>query len=383
MKERFRLISAAFALLFFAACGILTLAHKPFSFSEEENRTLAQMPEFNVKDLITKEDTTDSQNVLQNDIEDYLSDQFFARAEFMQAYALTERILGKTDYNGVYVCEDDWLIEVYEEPQNTEKNTERISAAVDRLEAAGVHTTLMLVPTAISLYPEVLPENAAETNKQEEVKDYMYENINATTVDVWSALSDLKEEGTQVYYKTDHHWTTDAAYAAYVAFCETEGFEPVAVEEFDTKEVSDEFYGTVYSKALNPFQPADTIKVYKQDMEGIKVTYMTDDKADSLYAESYLSEKDKYSYFLNGIQPMITVENSNVKNGKTLLVVKDSYANCFVPFLINHYEKVVILDTRYYRQGVTPTAASIGATDCLFLFNLNTLDSEVAINGIY
>ena len=384
MKDKFRLISAAFALLFFAACGILTLTHKAYDFSEIENRTLAQFPTLNVKDLVTKEDATASQNVLQNDIEDYLSDQFFCRTGFMKTYALASRLMGKTDYNGTYVCSDDWLIEVYNEPVNTKKNTDRLSKTVDTLNSMGVDTSFILVPTAVSMYPEVLPSNVRGKEGQTEVFNYMYDHIAANTkIDTWSVLESEKKSGTQLYYKTDHHWTVDAAYAVYAEFCKAKGMEAVPKDSFDIEEVSNSFYGTVYSKSLNPLQPADTIKAYKQDMTGISVKYMADPDADSLYAESYLSVKDKYSYFLNGIQPMITIENSNVKNGKTLLVVKDSYANCFVPFLINHYEKVIVLDTRYYRMGVTPAVRTFGVTDCLFLFNLNTLDKEVALAGIY
>ena len=383
MKEKLQLISAAFALLFFAACGLLTLTHKPVEFSQTENRTMAQFPKLNAKDLVTKADATDSQNVLQNKIEDYLSDQFFCRTGFMKTYALASRTLGRTDYNGVYVCDDDWLIEVYNEPENTEKNTERLAKTVAALKNAGVDTTFILVPTAVSMYPEVLPANVHGAEGQKEVYNYMYSRVGADTVDAWKVLEEEKKNGLQLYYKTDHHWTTDAAYAVYTAFCEKKGFEPVGKNSFSIKEVSDSFYGTVYSKSLNPGQPADVIKAYLQDMTGISVSYMADPDADSLYAEKYLYVKDKYSYFLNGIQPMITVTNSNVTNGRTLLVVKDSFANCFAPFLINHYEKVIILDTRYYRMGVTPSVSAYGVTDCLFLFNLNTLDKEVALAGIY
>ncbi len=369
LKEICKNIITAFVLLFLVVCGILTLTGKDKEYSEEENRYLAQKPE------LTKE--TLFKGSYQTELEEYLTDQFVLRTDFMKAYALCERTLGKTDYNGVYVCDDNWLIEVYNEPESTDYVTGKLSKVAEKTDA---HCMLMLVPTAISIYEDVLPAGASETNRQKEVKDYIYANCGMDTIDVWDDL--LKASAyTQIYYKTDHHWTTQGAYVAYKTFCEVEGLKTQSEKDFDIENVSNEFYGTVYSKALNPFQPADTITAFKQDMTGITVTYQSGEG--ELYNDAYLSVKDKYSYFLNGIQPIITIENSNVSNGKTLLVVKDSYANCFVPFLINHYEKIVVLDTRYYRNGVTSTAEEIGATDILFLFNLNTLDTETAIAGIY
>ena len=145
------------------------------------------------------------------------------------------------------------------------------------------------------------------------------------------------------------------------------------------------FYGTIYSKALTPFQPYDRVKAYKQSEENLEIVYDDGrDDQDSLYSDYWLDKKDKYSYFLDtNNHSKIEVTNKGVNNGKVLLVVKDSYANCFVPFLVNHYEKIVILNTRYYRSGVLKAAKECGATDALFLFNLNTFDTETAIAGIY
>ena len=376
MRERLKLIMAAFALLFFAACGILTLTMPDKEFSEDENRYLKQKPELSLKKVVKSD--------FQNELEEYLSDQVVFRTDFMKVYAATQIAERRTDYNGVYVCDDDWLIEVYEEPKNTERNIERFTNIEAKLKNEGVDCTLMLVPTAISLYPEVLPEGAKENNKQLEVMDQVYSQSKMRNINVLETLKDTKES-TQLYYKTDHHWTTDAAYACYVKYCEELGLTAQEKDAFDIKEVSDHFYGTVYSKALTPFQPYDKVKAYEQREENLEIVY--DDGRDShssLYAPEWLEKKDKYSYFLDSNNHQkIEVVNKNVNNGRVLLVVKDSYANCFVPFLINHYEKVVILNTRYYRQGVAKAAKECGATDALFLFNLNTLDTETALAGIY
>lgn len=370
--DKYKKILCIYALLFFSACGIATLILPDKEFSEEENRYLAKRPELTAKSLLNGD--------YQEEAKKYLSDQMVLRSGFMRLYALAQKSMGKSEYNGVYICKDGWLIERYEDPENTEYIAESLAYVSENTDA---HCMLMLVPTAISLYPEMLPYGAGGNNVQDKVKKYIDDACSKAgmdIVDVWGALEKSKPE-IQLYYKTDHHWTTDAAYAAYRAFCADQKMTPLEKSSFEIEKVSEDFYGTVYSKALTAFQPADTIVAYKQDMSGITVSYSFGEG--SLYAEEYLGKKDKYAYFLNGSQSEITIENGNVKNGRTLLVVKDSYANCFVPFLVNHYEKIVVLDTRYYRFGVTAAAEDVGATDILFLFNLNTLDKDTAVAGIF
>ena len=376
MRDSLKLMLAVFALLFFAACGILTLALPDKEFSEIENRTLKQKPELTLKKVVKSD--------FQNELEEYLSDQVAFRTDFMKVYAATQIAERRTDYNGVYVCDDDWLIEVYEEPKNTERNIERFAGIYEKLKAENVDCSLMLVPTAITLYSEVLPYGAKDDNKQLEVMEAVYSASPMRNINVYETLKETKKS-TQLYYKTDHHWTTDAAYACYVKYCEETGLTAQPKDAFDITEVSDSFYGTIYSKALTPFQPYDRVKAYKQSEENLEIVYDDGrDDQDSLYSDYWLDKKDKYSYFLDtNNHSKIEVTNKGVNNGKVLLVVKDSYANCFVPFLVNHYEKIVILNTRYYRSGVLKAAKECGATDALFLFNLNTFDTETAIAGIY
>lgn len=353
----------------FLAGGILTLALKDRSFSEAENRNLSQAPKVSGKSLLN--------GTFQRECETYLSDQFVGRDALMQLYGLGQTAMLKTDYNNVYLCQDGRLIEKYTTPVNTDSIINKFNSFAQNTD---MDCALMLVPTAISIYSETLPANAGQNNAQREVYDKFYSQVNMQTVEVWSSL-ETNKNSTNLYYYTDHHWTTEAAYLAYVSYCETKGIEPNSKDFYNITTVSTEFYGTIMSKALSPLARADEIKAPELNMSGITVSYQNGEGV--LFEESYLEKKDKYSYFLNGIKPVIIIDNANVNNGKTLLVVKDSYANCLVPFLIGHYERVVVLDTRYYINGASFAAKEYGATDCLFLFNLNTLDAESAINGIY
>lgn len=369
MKDICNKILAAFALLFFAACGLIGIFMKDVEFSEDENRYLKTFEKPTFNSIVKAE--------YQTELTDYLTDQVVFRSDFMKVYGLGQSAFMKTEYNGVYMCDDDYLIEVYKEPVNTESIVERLNKVSGKVSA---HCMLLLAPTAVTVYSEKLPSNVSYKRSQLDVMRYMYENAKMDSINVYDSIMAAKNDE-QMYYRTDHHWTTDAAYLAYVEFCKKNGFEPVAKDKFNIETVSNEFYGTVYSKALKLGQKADSIKVYKQDLTG--VTIKVGDKTGLLYNEEYLKVKDKYAYFLDGNLPVINISNSNVKNGKKLLVIKDSYANCFVPFLINHYEEIMVLDTRYYKRGVTKTANEWGATDILFLFNLNTLDTDALVRGIF
>ncbi len=365
----FKTALCVFSIGFFALCGIISAVMSDKDFSEDENRSLEQLPEFSVQALVDGD--------YQQQLDTYLCDQTAFRGGFMRVYGTAQKLMGKCEYNNIYLCDDNWIIDKYNTPKNTEMIAKKLKNIADTSPAS---CTLMLVPTAVSIYDEVLPAGLGFEVTQKETADYIFSNSGMTNVSLWDVFESEKND-TQLFYKTDHHWTTGGAYIAYTEYCKAMGFEALPESCFDVERVSDSFFGTTYSKALTAFQPADEMYAYKQSMDGITVTYAGGEG--ELYWEEYLSKKDKYSYFLGSNQPIVTIENENVSNGRTLVVVKDSYANCLVPFLINHFEKVVVLDTRYYRNGVTYAVEQNEATDVLFCFNLNTLDTDTAVAGIF
>ena len=152
-----------------------------------------------------------------------------------------------------------------------------------------------------------------------------------------------------------------------------------------TQTVTENFAGTLYSKVNDYSHPKDAITVYTNPEDDITVTYLdTGEVTDSLYNFDYLTEKDKYSLFLNNIHPLIEIENKTASSQNALMLVKDSYANSIVPFLAHHYRKIYVFDTRYYRDGPsTFLSGHQDITDVLLLYNMNTLDGDTGIRGIY
>lgn len=131
--------------------------------------------------------------------------------------------------------------------------------------------------------------------------------------------------------------------------------------------------------------PKDAITIYTNPADDLTVTYAdTGEVTNSLYNLDYVNEKDKYSLFLNNIHPLVEIENRTADSQDALLLIKDSYANSMVPFLAHHYRKIYVLDTRYYRDGPSSfLEAHRDITDVLLLYNMNTLDGDTGIRGIY
>lgn len=295
--------------------------------------------------------------------------------------AETEIALGKREIGGVYIAKDGYLIEDYAAPKNTDKIVGQFEKFAKSLESAEV--SLMLAPTAITIYEEKLPA-LAPVRSQMQTRDEIYGRLDFSTIDCYDALMGAKKDN-ELYYRTDHHWTGYGAYAAYTAYCEAREIEPLPLERFEITEVSTDFKGTIYSKLNDAKIKADTITIFENPENRLTVYY--EDKketTDSLYNFEYLDKKDKYSMFLNNIHPFIEITNETADSDKELAVVKDSYANCLVPFLVNHYRKVYVFDTRYYKGGPSKFInENRQITDVLLLYNMNTLDNDTGIGGIY
>ena len=101
-----------------------------------------------------------------------------------------------------------------------------------------------------------------------------------------------------------------------------------------------------------------------------------------MYEEKYLNEKDKYSYFLDNNHALITITNKSLNNNNELLVIKDSYANSFIPLIAKHYEKIHVIDPRYYRLSISSYIRENNISNVLFLYNVLTLDDDMGIVSV-
>jgi len=355
--------------------AVLFIAMDKKEFSENENRYLAEFPSVSLEKIKSGE--------YMSGLESYLADHFPFRDFFMGVKTKAEMSAGKREINGIYIAKDGYLIEEYEKPENTERIGKILGSFAKELEGQEVDVRLMLVPTAVCIYEEKLPEYAP-VRDQMETAEIIYGISGIKPVDCSKDLLAYKAKG-ELYYKTDHHWTTLGAYAGYTAYCREKGMDAVSLEEMTAQTAAEDFRGTVYSKAGDYGREGDPITIYTNPADKLTVEYMdTGETTESLYNLEYAEEKDKYSLFLDNLHSLIEITNENADSGRKLVLIKDSYANSMVPFLVRHYKKIYVFDTRYYKQGVSEfIKEQPGVTDVLLLYNMNTLDSDLGIRGVY
>lgn len=357
--------------IFLLAAALLLLPKK--EYSEQENRYLEPFPE------LTLESVTSGS--FMQDFETYLSDHFPFRDVFMTIQSRYQRLLGRNQIGEIYIGSDGYYIEEYQKPQNTQKIISVFSGLEKKVTSADI--TFMLVPTAVTVYEDKLPENSRNASQTKEIEN-IYSSLESLKIDVTTELLEKRAEY-PLYYKLDHHWTTYGAYVAYEAYCKAKGITAVPMDSFKIEVVSNNFQGTIYSKLNDSYAGADEITIFLLDNQEVTVTYRdTGEVAASPYAPKYLETKDQYSYFLNNIHPMIEISNGGASSEDCLVVIKDSYANCMVPFLMNHYRKIYVVDPRYYKSSVSKFInENAEVTDVLVLYNMNTMDEDLGIGGIY
>ena len=369
-------------------------------FSENENRKLAQMPELTFENIKSGQFTSG--------VETFVADQFPLRDTFLSLMTEVERISLRKEIVGVFLAKDGSLIEDYNYPRHTDKQIQQFTKLSENVDNA--RCMLMMVPTAYSVYSDLLPDNAVADDLQQQILDEIYASVPEKLQKI-DASSRLKEEAKKIigatssesmdsltpagaqadatgmdrlFYRTDHHWTTYGAYVGYQAFCDAAGLTAVPLSEYKGEVVSDSFKGTIYSKLNDPYFGSDSIVSYSHPDWKLSVEY--DDSGevtDTPYNPEYLTKKDQYSYFLNNIHPLITITNNAVEGG-AIAIVKDSYANSMVPFLLQHYHTVYIFDTRYYKGGPSKFINEHpDITDVLILYNMNTIDNDTGIGGIF
>jgi len=207
---------------------------------------------------------------------------------------------------------------------------------------------------------------------------------NITDVSIFKSFDMNLKADTSLYYRTDHHWTTFGAYLGYREFAKAAGIEPYGIDKFEITKTPD-FNGSLYSKGNFKFIESDTLELYMLKDSGddsikYEITYLADNrKTSSPYQLEYLKKKDKYSVFFGGNHPAIVIKTSN-HNGRRLMVIKDSYANSMIPFLMNHYEEIHVLDVRFLNMRVKDYIDTTGVNEALVLYNTHGFAKELALS---
>ena len=355
-------------IVFFVAVN--TLGEKK-TFSETENRVLQSKPTFSVEKLF--------EGRYISKYEKYKVDQFFNRDFWIDVKVKTDKLLLKKSSNGVYLGKDGYLLEDFEKPneENVSKNLKAISDFSNKYK--DVKQYMLISPTAVSILRDKLPVAAPVEDQQKYLDEYSKKlDSNITFVDTYATLLEHKSE--DLYYKSDHHWTTLGAFYSYQKLAEDMELSSKDSDDYDIELVSNSFEGALASESGYKTD-LDKIKVYipKDENDQVVVNYEEEQKKTAtLYDSEKLEQKDKYQVFLGGNHPIVKIDTTS-DSGKTLLIFKDSYANCFVQFLTTHFSKIILVDPRYYYEDIDELMKNEGVDEVLYLYNANTFFSDTSL----
>lgn len=291
-------------------------------YSDWEKRMLAQKPEVSLSAV--------SDGSYGQAYETWLTDQFPLRDWWVSVKTRCELLLGKKEMNGVYLGKDGYL---FSEQDRTEDWDLLEKQMKERF--GGEKVSRICVPSAGEILTDKVPRGIT----------FFQEGKGSDQI--FEALS--RHKGEYIYYRTDHHWTMLGAYYAYEAWIKAQGYEPVPLTQMDRRVLKEDFFGTHYGK-LHYAECADVMEFYDP---GIVCSAVYDlGKADvrGLYQEKYLDTADAYRFFLDGNHGLVQIESG--QEGGHLAVLKDSFANCMIPFFTAHYGKITVIDPRYFRTDI-------------------------------
>lgn len=378
MKNMKYKVTIAIFILFLAFFSAGSFIFYNKDFSENENRYLQEFPKISKESIIDK--------TFAEQMEEYVSDRLTGR-DFMIGIKNTMlKLTGSDDAGGVYFCSDGYYIEKKTNKDvDTDiytKNLKAMKVFFDRMSENGIDRcdiSFIPVPTASAVLRGKLPKNASFFDEFTVLK-YSKEILSDyNVIDVTDAL--LNEE--YAFYKTDHHWTSDSAFAAYCQWLNATGRNASHRDNYVISTVSDKFRGTLYSKVLCIDSVYDEIRLYTTKNSGRPIVICDGEVRDFEYGfwdSSFLNKKDKYAAYYGGNYALTEIcTNNEISNGKNILIIKDSYANCFVPFLYEHFDNIYMIDLRFYNGNIISFAEEHKISDVLALYNISSFCDDKTI----
>ncbi len=344
--------------------------------SEEENRALASSPKLNWSTIMTGD--------FMEQFENHISDQFIGRNMWRGVKVALSRLGGSTLENGVYIGKRGQLLEDIYLPDegHLSANLSAIKSFADTY--SDLEVNMLLVPDAACILNDSLPALASVEDQNQMIS--MARNGLGDSVGWIDAVSVLnRHKSEKLYYKTDPHWTALGAFYVFQEAAPSLGIEGDMAGKYVSYTVSDSFNGTLAAKSGVELGEKEEIDIYVPTGidDDVIVNYVDEGKrTTSLYDSSRLETRDQISVYLGGNTSVIDIRTVSTSE-KRLLVVKDSFANCFVPFLTPYYREVVVVDPRYYSGTIDDIMDAYRVTDVLFLYSGNTFFTDNSISGVF
>ena len=347
------------------------------SYSPEENRMLATFPTFSAEGVLSGEYTAG--------VSLYLRDHLPMRTTLLKTKAAAEYAALKRENNHIIIAKDGYLVKRFDYTEQQKNalasNCETIEMLTDVLKTYQKPVVFLRAPRAIDVLYGLCPAQMPAPTDVPPPTDPISQAVT-------EVLIQKSRSGEYVWFRTDHHWTPLGAYYAYSQLGDALSYTPFPKTAFSETDVCDGFFGTSYSAGLPPLCQGDRITVfqYEGDDDFLCTDMMTGTQQAGFYRPEALSNPSRYEYFLGKNTAHLRIQKTDGASTRpTLLIIKDSYAQCLVPFLARHFN-IEMLDLRYFRTDATETISQILASPdyggALFLFNSDTLTGDAGLSRI-
>ena len=352
-------------MIFFAMCvcmlaGYIVLPQN--DFSDMENRFLQKLPQVSLQAL--------SDGSFMDTFETYTNEQVPLRNMLVRSKAVMVWMTGASENDGIAKGRDSYLFD--KTASTSDKAHTNIAAIRNFAKSIERDVYVTVAPTSTWINADRLPNGMPvldEVSLSNELTQALSPIESAHVVYLYDMLMSHKEE--QLYYRTDHHWTTKGAGYAYEQIASDMDLPVHDISEYEKKEASD-FYGTHFAKYKGILVPADTIEYYDVPVKGLELQQRT---VDNLIDTDKLTGYDKYAAFMYGNDGKEIVR-ADKGIGRDLIIFKDSYANCLIPYLTMNYDNITVIDLRYFGGKVSDVLAENSDADILMLYNWSFINED-------
>ena len=338
MKEFRKKFSAVLVMFLLIFMLLYTLFCEKGEISFQENRSLAQFPKFNISEILNGKYSLD--------IIDFFSDQIAGRSKFMKIYSDISAGNIESKVNGVFVSDNMLLNGNINTSDISDTVAEKINGFAEKYNSSFY---FIAVPSSDGIYSNLLPEYIPPDFQSEQIQNF-YNKLNPEIrkINAFNILKNFSDD--YIYYRTDTKWTAYGAYCVYRTAIQKLGFIPVAYDKFTIEHITSEFKGNLYNRTLYEMPKNDFIDLYYSDSINIQsITAYNQNLSESLrvlYDKSFLNSKYMYDIYLGENVPALKIK-TGVNNNKKLMVIKDSYADCFIPFLTQHYSEITVISVDF------------------------------------
>jgi len=361
---------------FLIAMSVLFFLLPKQEMSETEKRVLEKEPEFSWENLTSGK--------FGEDIESYMADHVPGRDFFVGVHNYAELLTGRQVGKDIYLAAGDRLVErplQWDETaaQRVANNMAAVNGLADKVDAP---VELMIVPSAGWIVRDQIVGLSDEYMDPQLIGNIESLAGEQVTVRDIASVFDAYENPGDLYYRTDHHWTSLGAYTAYESYMEQLGLPYTAKQDFKIETVED-FKGTTHSRGALWLVPGEPLEMWT-GKGNITVTFDKNTQTyNKVFFEDRLQELDKYTVFLDGNHGQVILENPDAPVDETILVVRDSYSNCLGPFLAESFKKVVLVDLRYYSDAVADYCALEQVDRVLVLYSLYNFMTDTNFGRLY